>query len=254
MENLNNSFPEKNLEELQKIEKAYMKYLADLMMEIIKTISISEKEIKKRVVATNPELVEHYFKQGKSVIAISAHYCNWEYAAMNFSFYSNKKFLIIYKPLSNQLFDDFFKRIRSRFGGIPVAMNQTMRKMIQLKNELTVSVLVGDQTPVKSDTNYFTTFLNQQTPVFLGVEKLAKHMNDIVVFYDMKRIKRGYYTYTLVPLVEDTRESEPFEITKLHVKHLESMIREQPEFWLWSHRRWKFKPTPEPASEVEAFS
>jgi Kdo2-lipid IVA lauroyltransferase/acyltransferase len=241
-ENLKNSFPEKSQEELDAIEKAYFKYLADLIVEIIKSITISEKELMRRVIVTNPELIQSYFAQGKSIIAVSGHYCNWEFAALNFGCNNDKKFLIIYKPLSNQIFNDLFVMIRSRFGGIPVPMNQTMRKMVQLKNEQTVSVLVGDQTPLKGDTNYFTTFLNQPTAVFLGIEKLAVQMDDVVVFYDMKRVARGYYSYTLVPLIDDAKKTAPYEITEAHVRHLEGMIIKEPQYWLWSHRRWKFKP------------
>jgi KDO2-lipid IV(A) lauroyltransferase len=241
-ENLQNSFPEKTNKERGYIEREYYKYLADLILETIKTISISEKEIKRRVTATNPELLEKYYRQGKSVIAVSGHYCNWEYASLNFSAVSEKKFMIIYKPLSNAIYDDFFIDIRSRFGGIPVSMKQTMRKMIEYKNEQTVSVMVGDQTPTMADANYFTNFLNQPTAVFLGIEKLAKSMDDIVTFYKMERVKRGYYTYTLIPLTENPKLTGLHEITEAHVRCLEAIIREKPQYWLWSHRRWKFKP------------
>ena len=241
-ENLINSFPEKTQREREHIEKEYFKYLADLIMETIKTISISEKEIKRRVVCTNPEELEKYFKTGKSVIAVSGHYCNWEFAALNFSAECDKKFMIIYKPLTDEVYDDFFIKVRSRFGGIPVSMMQTMRKMVQYKNEQTVTVMVGDQTPVRSEANYFTGFLNQQTPVFLGIEKMARTMDDIVTFYKMERIKRGYYTYTLLPLTDNAKQTASHEITEMHVKCLETIIRDKPQYWLWSHRRWKFKP------------
>lgn len=241
-ENLRNSFPEKTEKERKKIEREYFKYLADLIVETIKTITISEKEIKRRVVAINPDLVNRYVAEGRSVIAVGGHYCNWEMAALNFCFYNDKKFMIVYKPLTNDLFDDFFFKIRSRFGGIPVSMKQTMRKMVEYKNELTVTVLMGDQTPVREDTNYFTTFLNQPTAVFLGIEKLAKSLNNVVVYYDMKRIKRGFYSYELIPLFEHPKETAPHEITDTHVKQLELAIRKEPQYWLWSHRRWKFKP------------
>ncbi|MEO6850178.1 MAG: lauroyl acyltransferase, partial [Mucilaginibacter sp.] len=127
-ENLRNSFPEKTEEERKTIERKYFKYLADLIVETIKTISISEKEIKRRVVFNNPELLETYFKTGKSIIAVSGHYCNWEYAALKFSAVTDKKFMIIYKPLTSSVYDEFFIKIRSRFGGLPVSMKQTMRK------------------------------------------------------------------------------------------------------------------------------
>jgi KDO2-lipid IV(A) lauroyltransferase len=241
-ENLRNSFPEKTTKELRHIEREYFKYLADLILETIKTISISEKEIKRRVVATNPELLKHYLEQSKSIITVSGHYCNWEYAALNFSAANDVKFMIIYKPLTSLVFDEFFIKIRSRFGGEPVSMGQTMRKMIAYKNERTVSVLVGDQTPVRAEANYFTSFLNQETPVFLGIEKLAILVDDVVVFYKMQRVKRGYYSYTIIPLIENAKETALHEITEAHVRCLENIICENPQYWLWSHRRWKFKP------------
>lgn len=241
-QNLANSFPEKTEKERHDIEFKYYRYLADLIVETIKMITVSEKQIRKRVVATNSELVHEYFAKGKSIIAVAGHYCNWEMAALNFNFVTDKRFMIVYKPLSNFTFDEFFIQVRSRFGGQPVAMKQTMRKMAEYRNELTVSVLVGDQTPVMHEVTYFTNFLNQPTAVFLGIEKISKAIDAAVVFYDMKRVKRGYYTYTLVPLTENPKQTAEHEITDAHVRYLEGMIRREPQYWLWSHRRWKFKP------------
>lgn len=241
-ENLRNSFPEKTRGELKIIEKKFFRYLADFIVETVKAISISEKELRRRVILTNPEMISEYYAQGRSIIAIGSHYCNWELAGLNFYFYTDKKFMIVYKPLSNAIYDRFFFRIRSRFGTIPVAMRQTMRKIVEFKNEQTTIALLGDQTPSRADATYFTTFLNQSTPVFLGIEKLAKLTNSVVTYYDMKRIKRGYYSYSLISLFENPQQTEPYEITNVHVKHLESVIKNEPQYWLWSHRRWKFKP------------
>jgi KDO2-lipid IV(A) lauroyltransferase len=241
-QNLRNAFPEKTDQERHNIERKYYRYLSDLMVETIKMITVSEKQIRKRVVATNSDLVFEYFAKGKSIIAVAGHYCNWEMAALNFNFVTDKRFMIVYKSLSNKTFDEFFIEIRSRFGGQPVAMKQTLRKMVEYRKELTVSVLVGDQTPVMHEVTYFADFLNQPTAVFLGIEKIAKTIDAAVVFYDMKRVKRGYYEYTLVPLTETPKKTAEHEITDMHVKYLEGMIRREPEYWLWSHRRWKFKP------------
>ncbi|QEC80279.1 lysophospholipid acyltransferase family protein [Mucilaginibacter ginsenosidivorax] len=241
-QNLANAFPEKTIEERQDIERKYYHYLADLIVETVKMITVSEKQIQKRVVATNAQLVHEYFAKGKSIIAVAGHYCNWEMAALNFNFVTDNRFMIVYKPLNNEIFNDFFIQIRSRFGGQPIAMKQTMRKMVEYRKELTVSVLVGDQTPGVNEVNYFTTFLNQPTAVFLGIEKISKTIDAAVVFYDMKRVKRGYYTYTLVPLTETPKQTAEHELTEMHVQYLEGMIRKEPQYWLWSHRRWKFKP------------
>jgi len=241
-ENLLNSFPEKSEEERRLIEKKYFKYMADLMMETVKTISISEKQVKRRMKCTNPEIMRFYFNQDKSIIAAAGHYGNWEMAALRFGLLTDKKRLVVYKPQSNVVFNDFFNRTRSRFGVMMIPMKQTLRKMIEYKNEPIFIVLASDQTPVKHEANYFTNFLNQPTAVFLGIEKLTKVSDSVVIFYKIDLIKRGYYEFTFVPLVDEPKETKPYEITEIHVKFLESMIRAKPEYWLWSHRRWKIKP------------
>ena len=241
-ENLLNSFPEKSVEERKIIEKKYFKYMADLMMETIKSVSMPAKSVHRRMICTNPEVMEHYFSQGKSIIAAAGHYGNWEMACLSFGFLTDKRRMIVYKPQSNEVFTDFFNSTRSRFGATMIPMRQTLRKMIEYKNEITFTVLASDQTPTREDAKHFVNFLNQPTAVFLGVEKLSKVINCVVIFYKIELIKRGYYTYTFVPLVEDPKQTKPFEITEIHVKYLESLIIEKPEYWLWSHRRWKIKP------------
>jgi KDO2-lipid IV(A) lauroyltransferase len=239
-ENLQNSFPEKSAAERADIERKYFKYLADLIVETIKMISISKEDLQRRLICTNPEVVANYKAAGKSVTAVAGHYCNWEWAGTEFSI--DTRLFVIYKPLTSDVFDKFFIEVRTRFGAIAVAMKQTLRTMIAHKNEFTVTVFAGDQTPVREQKNYFTQFLNQPTAVFQGIEKIAKLIDSAVIFYDMKRVKRGYYTYTIVPLVENSKESAEHEITNAHVKYLEGMIKREPQYWLWSHRRWKFKP------------
>jgi KDO2-lipid IV(A) lauroyltransferase len=241
-ENLRNSFPEKSEDERKLIERKYYKYMADLMVETIKSVSMSAKSVHKRMVCTNPELMEYYFSKGKSILAAAGHYGNWEMACLSFGFLTDKRRVIVYKPQSNEVFTDFFNKIRSRFGAEMISMRQTLRKLIEYKNELTFTVLASDQTPTRGDTQYFTNFLNQPTAVFLGIEKLTKVMDCVVIFYKIDLIKRGYYTYTFVPLVEEPKQTKPYQITEIHVKYLETLIREKPEYWLWSHRRWKIKP------------
>lgn len=241
-ENLKNSFPEKSDDERNQIAKQYFHYMADLLVETFKMISISEKELRKRMYMTNPEIVDHYFHQNRSIIAAAGHYCNWEMAALAFGMLTPNKTIIVYKPLNNPTFDSFLNKQRTRFGSMLVAMKQTLRTMLALKDELTVSVLASDQTPVRHEITYFTTFLNQPTAIFLGIEKIAKMTNAVVVFYRIDRVKRGYYTYTFVPLIENPKETAQYEITNMHVQYLDKQINETPQYWLWSHRRWKYKP------------
>lgn len=241
-ENLRNAFPEKTDLERKQIQRKFTRYLSELLFETIKLFTISETQVKNRVAVRNAAYVEQFLRNGRSVIGVLGHYGNWEIAGMRYSQLFQEKRLIVYKPLTDKYFDKIMFKMRSRFGATPVSMKQTLRKLIQYKNESTVTVLVGDQTPAKSEVNYYTKFLNQPTAVFLGVEKLAKLTNSVVVFCDIRRVKRGYYTCDFVPLVEDPRITRDHEITKKHVQYLEKVIQDQPEYWLWSHRRWKYKP------------
>jgi len=241
-ENLLHAFPEKSDEERQIISKKYYHYLADLLLESTKLLTISKREVMKRVHVTNPELITDAFNEGKSVIGVLGHYGNWEMGALRFSQLFNERRVIVYKPLSNKFFDNVCIHMRSRFGATLVSMKSTMRRLIEYKNERTVTVLVGDQTPAKPEIQYFTEFLNQPTAVFLGVEKLAKYTNSAVVFCDVRRIKRGYYECSFKSLFTEPKLTANYEITNAHVKYLENVIREEPQYWLWSHRRWKFKP------------
>ncbi|MGI4020086.1 MAG: lysophospholipid acyltransferase family protein [Janthinobacterium lividum] len=241
-QNLLNAFPEKTSTERAQIERKFYGYLADLIAEAIKLISISERELKKHFTLNNPELLDTYFNQQKSVLGALGHYGNWEMSAQILGFSTQKKKLFIYKPLSNQVFDTFVKNLRSRFGSTPVTMKATLRTLVALKNEPKLTVFVSDQTPVREETQYFTQFLNQPTAVFLGIEKMAKMTNDPVIFCDIRVYKRGYYSCTFVPLINEPKLSAEHEITDAHVQYLEKVIREEPAYWLWSHRRWKFKP------------
>jgi KDO2-lipid IV(A) lauroyltransferase len=216
--------------------------MAELIVESIKAITISAKNAERRMKPTNPELVAHYLNQGKSIIGVASHYGNWELGVLSFGLLTDKRRIGIYKPQSNEVFTDFFNKTRSRFGTTMISMKQTLRKLIEYKNEPTITLFGADQTPVKHEINYFTTFLNQTTAVFLGPEKISKMINSVVLYYQINFIKRGYYTYTFTTLFENPGETKPYEITDTHVKCLEETIRKRPEYWLWSHRRWKFKP------------
>jgi len=242
-QNLANAFPEKSMAERQSIEKKYFRFLADLIMETIKLYTLSEKETIKRVEVRDGALLQNdAYLQGKSIIAAVGHYGNWESGCLRMGLVKERKCIIAYKPLSNPIFNQYFLKLRSRFGAIMVPMKSTLRTVVAHRKEVTLTVLAGDQTPSREETVYFTNFLNQPTAVFLGVEKLAKATDSLVVFCDVRRVKRGYYSCTFVPLFDKPKLTAEYEITNAHVQYLENVIREEPEYWLWSHRRWKFKP------------
>ncbi len=240
--NLLNSFPELSEKSRNDIERKYYRYLADLIMESIKSFSITARELKKRYKFQNLEEITQHLDAGKNVIAVSGHYGNWEWANLRAALEIKGRILVVYKPLSDISLDKLFRSMRSKFGSILVPMKQTLRKITEYKNMPHVLVLVGDQTPTREESQYFTDFLNQPTAVFLGIEKVALNTNNPIVYFNINRIKRGYYECTVKALINNPAETSDHEITKVHTRELENHIRLNPEFWLWSHRRWKFSP------------
>ena len=240
--NLLNSFPEKSISDLKGIEKRFYRHLSDLILESVKTLTISSREIKKRYVFSNLDVISRYLNAGRSVIAVSGHYGNWEWGPVAIGLEFKEKVFVVYKPLSDKRFEHLINSMRSRFGTVMVPMKQTLRKLHEYKDIPHVLVLVGDQTPTREESQYFTTFLNQPTAVFLGVEKIALKTNDPIIYFTINKIKRGYYECVVKSLVEFPGECSDFEITEAHTRELENNIRLKPEYWLWSHRRWKFSP------------
>lgn len=239
-ENLQKSFPEKNLQEIIKIEKNFFKYLTDLIFEIIKLNSMSEREIRKRVKFNGLEQVEAYFNKSESVLACTGHYGNWELCMMALGLNLSKTAYVIYKPLSNEIFEKWFQKWRTHFGNKFVPMRQTLRQIIATKDETTMYCFASDQTPVKEETQYTLQFLNQPTAVFLGLEKIALQTNRPIFYFDVAKIKRGYYEVNCLLLCEEPKATRGHEITDLLFEFLNKTIQREPAFWLWSHKRWKF--------------
>ncbi|HEY0894954.1 MAG TPA: lysophospholipid acyltransferase family protein [Sphingobacteriaceae bacterium] len=241
-ENLRNSFPGKTAAELGEIEKKHYRYLADLIVESVKMKSMSRQEILKRFRYVNFEELEPYFSANRPVIAVTAHYGNWEWGSPSLSLVNPYPSLVVYKPQTDKRFENLINRMRSRFGSVMVPMKLTLRKVLEYKNRPNMLVLVGDQTPPREESQFFTGFLNQPTAIFLGVEKIARLTNNPVVFFHIDRVKRGHYEATLKTLFEDPKETSEHEITLAHTRELERIIMRKPELWLWTHKRWKFKP------------
>lgn len=242
MENLKNSFPEKSTNEIDQIAKEFYRYLPDIIVEAIKSKTIDRQDVIRRVELLNPEEVYRHFDQGKGVIGVTAHYGNWELGIHRLSMMTEYPRLVIYKPMSDRAFGDVYNKIRSRFGATMVPMKQILRHIVRLKGLPHISMFVADQTPGYQDSDYFMPFLNQDTLVYTGTERIAKMTNYPVVFCEIRRKeKRGYYSCKFTTLVENPETCADKEITHLHNAFTERIIREEPQYWLWSHRRWKRK-------------
>lgn len=246
LKNLRNAFPEKSEAEIKSIRKKFNRHLGDVFVETLKSVHISEKQTKKRVRFRNPEVFMNLYEEGKSVISVCGHYGNWEWFH-GLPFISNHQAMAIFKEMKNKYFEGFVNDLRGKFGLIPVEMKHSFKSLATFKAQgiLTNILVVADQIPSKRD--FWTTFLNQETAVFLGAEKIAKKLDQAVVFLKVYKPKRGYYEIEIIPITNDAKSEPDFDITRKHVSLLEQTIIERPELWLWSHKRWKHKkPENEP--------
>jgi KDO2-lipid IV(A) lauroyltransferase len=245
--NLRNSFPEKSTEEIRVIGRKFYRHLADLFVEIPKLANMSRAQIVKRATLTNPELIDRLYSEGRDIAAVMAHYNNWEWL-QSIIYYTDYQTVSIYKPLQSKQFDRFMLQLRKKRGMILTPMSNVIRTILGLRKSNTRGIysFITDQTPPITDLKYWTTFLNQDTPVYTGVEKVAIKYDMAVVFFNVQKIRRGHYTYTAEILFEHTAGLPENAITVAHVRRLEELIRDQPEYWIWSHKRWKYK---QPAAE-----
>ena len=238
-ENLQNSFPEKNEQEIKTIEKQFYKHLADVFAEYLLLLKVGKKQLDKRLEYKNPELLDEFYKQRKDVILVMGHYANWELFA-HISTKTKYVFHPVYKKQSNKYFDNFIYKLRSKFGAKPIEMEKSFKQVYMNKQTKvpTLLLLISDQSP--KYTRCFVDFLNHKdTPVFEGTERISKVLDMVVVFGDVKKTSRGNYSMEYVLLCENPKETKSGEISQLHVRHLEKMIQENPQYWLWTHRRWK---------------
>lgn len=241
VKNLHNSFPEKSDQEIRKISREFYKHLADLVFETIKSFQMSEAEFRKRIKFKNPEVLDDLYLRGKSVALLSGHYGNWEWT-ITLPKFIRHQVNTIYRSLENKQFDTLMKNQRSKFGMIMIPANTSLRTMLQHEKtgSLSATYYLADQTALY-DTKYWFIFLNQETPVFPGPEKVASRLKQAVVFMDIQKVARGFYEVEFTKLVDDASLEPEYEVTRKHLKFLEEIIRKRPEHWLWSHKRWKHK-------------
>lgn len=237
--NLKNSFPEKTDQEIHQITIAFYRHFADLVVETIKSFQISEETLRKRISYKNPEVLNELYAQGKNVALLSGHYGNWEWT-MAMPKFIQHQLNVIYRPMQNKQIDTFMKKVRSRFGMLLIPAKTSLRTMLEIEKsgQLSATYYLADQTALY-DTKYWMMFLNQETPVFPGPEKVASRLKQAVVFMDIQKVKRGYYEVEFTKLFNDASQTREYEVTKTHLKFLEGIIRKRPELWLWSHKRWK---------------
>lgn len=245
--NLTESFPSKSRQDIKEIEKQFYHFFLDMTFESCKLISISPEEMKRRVKFVHIEMVNELLAQGKSIATFIGHYGNWEWVpSISLWLYKDAVPSHIYHKLRNKQMDKLMKRIRGRWGSVGVDMHEVVRYMAHATtdNKPYIIGFIADQSPRKRESKYFIPFLNHNVPVLTGTEKVTKHYGYEAVFLSMRRVKRGYYECELTTLHDDPRSLPNFQLTDLYFRHLEQEIMAHPEYYLWTHRRFKYARIP----------
>lgn len=246
--NLVRSFPEKSPEEIRAIERQFYRFFCDMMMETVRQGAISIEEISRRMTFSDYDELLDYLKNGQSVMLMMGHYCNWEWGLASDSVLPDGLSVYpIYQKLNNPVFDEYMLHNRNRLGGRCIEKNDLVRTMVRMRDggACGIFAMISDQSPTKRFIRHRTAFLNQDTPVFLGTEQLARKYNYPVFFLDMEYLGRGRYHGRIVPIAMDPNACAEYEITNRFMELMEICIRRQPSYWLWTHKRWKHSNTPQ---------
>lgn len=239
--NMQKSFPDKSVSELRTLAKLTFKRLIYVILEAFKTGSLTEDEIRERVVLRNPEVIEKFARNNQSVLMLTAHYCNWEWMLAGCSLQLSFPIDVVYKPLHDLAADEHMKKSRSRFDARPIPNKNALMEIMQRRKELRGFAMVADQSPVRKEEKYWTTFLNQESSFAVGAQKIVQLTKYPVIFVGMKRLSLGHYEVYFEELATPPYKKEGYEITEKYAQATEKMILDAPEDWMWSNRKWKRK-------------
>ncbi len=239
--NLATAFPDKDEEEIKQIERRFYHWLCDYMVETIKLMTISSKNIKRRMVFKGTEIIDQFTQKGITCALMLGHYCNWEWiSTLPLSVSSNGLCAEIYHPLENSGVNQWFLHVRQRFGSVCIPMAETLRhiaKYQQTGHPLIIGY-IADQKPNWKNIHLWTNFLNHNTPVFTGTERIIKRTRQVFFYCDVRRVRRGYYECEFKLLERHPEKVPDFQLTEWYMKELEKTIQREPAYWLWSHDRW----------------
>ncbi len=240
-DNLKMIFPDLTTWQIKQLTKKIYRNLADNLVESVKSFSMRKATLIKRYKIVNPELLIPYYNKKQSIIGVTGHYGNWEWGSIAASLQSPYKFAAFYKPIRNKYLDKFIKKSRSKCGTELISIYQTSEAFENRKNQATMFLMAADQSPSGKQLKhaFWINFLGKETAFLHGVEKHARNNNYPVIYTDIQRIKRGYYEVTLSVICDQPNDLTEGEITQRYAQKLETIIRNKPENWLWSHKRWK---------------
>lgn len=242
--NLTTSFPEKTEKEIKAIERKFYRWFCDYFFESVKLLSIGRKELDHRFVIKNPEVHEAWYRKGRNTAGFLGHYCNWEWLSrVGKGMNQSRRVCLIYDPLHNKAFDNLFLRLRSYPPtGVPTPKRDILRQLIIWKQQGVMSLggYIADQAPKWQNIHLWLPFLNHpQTPVFTGAERIVRKMDNVVYYVKVTRPCRGKYQVEYLPITDDPKSLPEGEVTRRFFNMLEQSIREAPQYYLWTHNRWK---------------
>ncbi len=238
-DNLLRCFPDKSVKERNIISQKFYLNIADVLLESLKGLTLSKKNLETRFKVLNPDVLTKYFDNDKSVICLASHYANWEWGIQAVNSQIKHQAISIYKPLSNKYLDGFMQKQRSRLGMKLYAMEDTREAFAQVQKEPVAIILAADQSPSDTFKTIIVDFFNEQVGFIHGPEAYVSKTNMPVVFFDVQRTKRGYYTLEIQELFTGKEKLERKELTQKYANKIEEILRKKPENWLWSHKRWK---------------
>ncbi|SRR5690554_520271 len=240
--NLKIALPNLSDSEHSRIEKEFYRHMCDMFLEMIKTLGITESEMRKHFTFTNIEVIHEFEKKGKSIILMCAHYASWEWMIIIGKLINIKGFGI-YKKIKNPYFDKLVRDIRSKFDATLIDTKSTVKQVTEnQKNGVQgIYAFISDQTPRPQKTHYWESFMGKVVPIHTGGEMLAKKLDMNVIYLKVEKLKRGHYQGTFIPLAENVREIPDYEITHDFLKEVEKQIHQKPEYYFWTHKRWKHK-------------
>ncbi len=249
--NLVLAFPDKSPKEIARIRKAFYKHMCDMFLEMVKSLSITEEELKERFKLTNIAFLRTLEAQNKSALVMYAHYASYEWSN-SIDLISSFACVGIYKKIANPHFDALLQRIRARFGSPLIESKNVIRKIIKDRQagKLHFYGMISDQTPKMQNASYWRPFMGVTVPMFLGTQILSKKLDLPVYYMKVTKKKRGFYEAEFVPITTHPKNCGTYEIVDTYTRLLEEQIYEQPEYYLWTHKRWKFKDFPKPSDAV----
>ena len=240
--NISESFPEKDASELRHIERGFYHWFCDYIVESVKLLTMSQRQMKRRLVFKGTDVVDRVVAEGQSCAVYLGHYCNWEWiTSLPLWVTPAAQCGQIYHAIENPLFDRLFLRLRQRFGAVCIPMAETLRRIVKYRQEGRPVVIgyISDQVPFWNNIHHWCQFLNHDTPVLTGTERLARQTGHAVFYMDVRRVRRGYYEAEFQLISREPKQLAEYEVTDEYFRRLEASIRRDPACYLWSHNRWK---------------